>query len=261
VLDEECNYILDLEPELKLGQRIDSLKSLLAEDYDAIFVGCGAPRGRDLEIPGRKEAAANIHIGIDWLSSGLVRPCREDRQARDRAGRRQHRDGLLPHLAPSRRRGSASRRALRVRGDESLALGKRRCDARGNPDPQFPRAEGIQAHNGKLTGVLFEKVKAQRDAKGRRNLVPTGEPDVLMECDDVLVAVGQENAFPWIERDIGIEFDKWDMPKVDAVTMQSTNPKVFFGGDARSGPRTSSGPWRMATRPRSRSIFCATART
>jgi ferredoxin len=85
--------------------------------------------------------------------------------------------------------------------------------------------------------VLFEKVKAERDAKGRRNLVPTGEPDVTMECDDVLVAVGQENAFPWIERDIGIEFDHWDMPKVDPVTMQSTNPKVFFGGDSAFGPK------------------------
>jgi formate dehydrogenase beta subunit len=91
--------------------------------------------------------------------------------------------------------------------------------------------------NGKLTGVLFEKVKAEYDAKGRRNLVPTGEPDVHIECDDVLVAVGQENAFPWIERDIGLEFDKWDMPTVDAVTMQSTNPRVFFGGDAAFGPK------------------------
>jgi formate dehydrogenase (NADP+) beta subunit len=91
--------------------------------------------------------------------------------------------------------------------------------------------------DGKLTGVVFEKVKAERDAKGRRNLVPTGEPDVHMECDDVLVAVGQENAFPWIERDVGIEFDRWDMPKVDQTNFQSTNPKVFFGGDAAFGPK------------------------
>ena len=108
--------------------------------------------------------------------------------------------------------------------------------------------EGIPIHNflvpkeflhddGKLTGVRFEKVKAEFDAKGRRNLVPSGEPDVIMQCDDVLVAVGQENAFPWIERDIGLEFDKWDMPKVDPATMQSTNPKVFFGGDAAFGPK------------------------
>ena len=91
--------------------------------------------------------------------------------------------------------------------------------------------------NGKLTGVVFEKVKAEYDAKGRRNLVPTGEPDQTIACDDVLVAVGQENSFPWIERDAGIEFDKWDMPKVDTTTMASTNPKVFFGGDAAFGPK------------------------
>jgi ferredoxin len=91
--------------------------------------------------------------------------------------------------------------------------------------------------NGKLTGVVFEKVKAVRDAKGRRDLVPTGEPDQHFPCDDVLVAVGQENSFPWIERDCGIEFDKWDMPKVDPTTMASTNPKVFFGGDAAFGPK------------------------
>ncbi len=91
--------------------------------------------------------------------------------------------------------------------------------------------------NGKLTGVTFQKVKAEYDAKGRRNLVPSGEPDQTIDCDDVLVAVGQENAFPWIERDCGVEFDKWNMPKVDATTMGSTNPKVFFGGDAAFGPK------------------------
>jgi formate dehydrogenase (NADP+) beta subunit len=91
--------------------------------------------------------------------------------------------------------------------------------------------------NGKLTGVIFEKVKAVRDAKGRRDLVPTGEPAQHFPCDDVLVAVGQENAFPWIERDCGIEFDKWDMPKVDPKTMASSHPKVFFGGDAAFGPK------------------------
>jgi ferredoxin len=91
--------------------------------------------------------------------------------------------------------------------------------------------------NGKLTGVTFQKVKAEYDDKGRRNLVPAGDPDQTIACDDVLVAVGQENAFPWIERDCGVEFDKWNMPKVDAKTMGSTNPKVFFGGDAAFGPK------------------------
>ncbi len=91
--------------------------------------------------------------------------------------------------------------------------------------------------NGKLTGVLFEKVKAQYDDKGRRNLVPSGEPDEHVPCDDVLIAVGQENSFPWIERDAGIEFDKWGMPKVDPKTMRSSNPRVFFGGDSAFGPK------------------------
>src|SRR5206468_838789 len=91
--------------------------------------------------------------------------------------------------------------------------------------------------NGKLTGMTFEKVKAVRDEKGRRSLVPTGEPDQRFECDDVLVAVGQENAFPWVERDSGIEFDKNGMPVVDKITMQSTQPKVFFGGDSAFGPK------------------------
>jgi formate dehydrogenase beta subunit len=91
--------------------------------------------------------------------------------------------------------------------------------------------------SGRLSGVVFGKVKVEYDARGRRNLVPTGEPDQHMPCDDVLVAVGQENAFPWIERDIGVEFDKWDMPKVDPKTMASTHPRVFFGGDSAFGPK------------------------
>jgi ferredoxin len=108
--------------------------------------------------------------------------------------------------------------------------------------------EGIPIHNylvpkevthdhGRLTGVTFEKVAAQKDAKGRRKLVPTGEPDVHIPCDDVLVAIGQENAFPWIERDVGIDFDDWDMPVVDKTTMASSRSGVFFGGDAAFGPK------------------------
>ena len=111
--------------------------------------------------------------------------------------------------------------------------------------------------NGKLTGVVFEKVKAERDAKGRRNLVPTGEPDQHIPCDDVLVAVGQENAFPWIERDIGIEFDKWDMPKVDPTTIAvDPSRRCSSAATRRSGRRTSSGRWRTATTPRCRSTRC-----
>jgi ferredoxin len=107
----------------------------------------------------------------------------------------------------------------------------------GIPILNFLVPKAFTHETGKLTGVTFEKVAAQRDDRGRRQLVPTGEPDVHYPCDDVLVAVGQENAFPWIERDIGLEFDKWDMPKVDPTTFQSTNPRVFFGGDAAFGPK------------------------
>ena len=107
----------------------------------------------------------------------------------------------------------------------------------GIPIFNFMVPKSVTHENGKLTGMWFEIVKAEYDAKGRRKLVPTGEPDLHFPCDDVLVAVGQENAFPWIERDIGIEFDKWDMPKVDEKTMASTHPKVFFGGDAAFGPK------------------------
>ena len=82
----------------------------------------------------------------------------------------------------------------------------------------------------------LRKVEAQYDEDGKRILVPTGEDLVFMEADDVLMAIGQENSFPWIERDLGIEFDKWDMPVVDEKTFQSTNEKVFFGGDAAFGP-------------------------
>jgi ferredoxin len=107
----------------------------------------------------------------------------------------------------------------------------------GIPILNFLVPKSFVHDNGRLTGMLFEKVKAEYDAKGRRQLVPTGEPDQFFECDDVLVAVGQENAFPWIERDIGLEFDKWNMPVVDKVTMQSSIPNVFFGGDSAFGPK------------------------
>ncbi len=107
----------------------------------------------------------------------------------------------------------------------------------GIPILNYMVPKTYEHRDGKLIGMTFEKVRAERDAKGRRNLVPTGEPDEFVECDDVLIAVGQENAFPWIERDVGIEFDEWGLPKVDKVTMQSSHPKIFFGGDAAFGPK------------------------
>ena len=197
----------------------------------------GAPRGRDLDIPGRKEAAANIHIGIDWLSSvsfGHI----------DKIGKRVIVLGggntAMDCCRSSRRLGGEDVKVVVRSGFEEMKASPwEKEDAMHEDIPilNFLVPKEFTHENGKLTGVMFEKVKAEYDAKGRRNLVPTGEPDQHFPCDDVLVAVGQENSFPWIERDIGIEFDKWDMPKVDPKTMASTNPKVFFGGDAAFGPK------------------------
>ncbi|HEY1630233.1 MAG TPA: FAD-dependent oxidoreductase [Rhizomicrobium sp.] len=237
VLNEECDYILALEPETRFGVRIDSLKSLLAEDYDAIFVGSGAPRGRELEMPGRQEAGTNIHIGIDWLSSvSFGHTTSIGKRVIVLGGG----NTAMDCCRTSRRLGGEQVDVVVRSGfDEMKASPWEKEDAmhEGIPIHNFLVPKEFTHDNGKLTGVLFEKVKAEKDAKGRRALAPTGEPDVHMECDDVLVAVGQENAFPWIERDIGLEFDKWDMPKVDEKTMQSTNPRVFFGGDAAFGPK------------------------
>jgi len=237
VIDEEVNYILNIGVEFRGGQHVDSLKSVLAEKYDAIFCGTGAPRGRDLEIPGRKEAAKNIHIGIDWLSSvsfGHI----------DKIGKRVIVLGggntAMDCCRSSKRLGGEDVKVIVRSGFEEMKASpweKEDAQHEGIPILNFLVPKSFKHNNGKLTGMVFEKVKAEYDAKGRRNLVPTGEPEQHFDCDDVLVAVGQENSFPWIERDIGIEFDKWGMPVVDKVTMQSTIPNVFFGGDSAFGPK------------------------
>jgi NADPH-dependent glutamate synthase beta subunit-like oxidoreductase len=237
VIDEEVGYIVDMGVETRLGQRIDSLKALLAENYDAIFVGSGAPRGRDLDIPGRKEAAANIHIGIDWLASvsfGHI----------SKIGRRVIVLGggntAMDCCRSSRRLGGEDVKVIVRSGfDEMKASPWEKEDAmhEGIPILNFMVPKAFTHDNGRLTGVNFEKVTAWRDTNGRRQLLPTGEPEVHYECDDVLVAVGQENAFPWIERDLGLEFDKSGLPVLDPATMQSTLPQVFFGGDSAFGPK------------------------
>ena len=237
VIDEEVGYVLDRGVTFRAGQHIGSLKALVAEGYDAIFVGSGAPRGRDLEVPGRKEGAANIHIGIDWLSSvsfGHI----------EKIGKRVIVLGggntAMDCCRSAKRLGGEDVKVIVRSGyDEMKASPWEKEDATHEDIPilNYLVPKSFKVENGKLTGMVFEKVKASYDAKGRRELVPTGEPDQHFECDDVLVAIGQENAFPWIERDIGIEFDKWGMPIVDKVTMRSTHPKIFFGGDAAFGPK------------------------
>ncbi len=237
VLDEECGYILGLEPQTRFGERVDSLKAILAEGYDAVFVGCGAPRGRDLDIPGRKEAAEHIHIGIDWLASvSFGHTTKIGKRVIVLGGG----NTAMDCCRTSRRLGGEQVDVVVRSGfAEMKASPWEKDDAMGEDIPihNFLVPKEITHEGGKLTGVVFEKVKAEYDAKGKRKLVPAGEPLVHMLCDDVLVAVGQENAFPWIERDCGVEFDQWNMPKVDATTLRSTNPKVFFGGDAAFGPK------------------------
>lgn len=237
VIDEEVGYITDLGMEMRLGQRVDSLKGLLDEDYDAVFVGCGAPRARDLDLPGRREAAAHIHLGIDWLSSvsfGHI----------TKIGRRVIVLGggntAMDCCRSSRRLGGEEVKVIVRSGfDEMKASPWEKEDAMHEDIPilNYMVPKGFVHEDGRLTGMTFERVQAEYDEKRRRRLVPTGEPDELVPCDDVLVAVGQENAFPWIEPAAGIEFDRWKMPVVDETTMQSTNPRVFFGGDAAFGPK------------------------
>jgi formate dehydrogenase (NADP+) beta subunit len=237
VLDEEVNYILDLGIITQFNTRINSLAELLNKGYDAIFVGCGAPRGRDLDIPGRKEAAANIHIGIDWLASVAFEHI--------------HKIGKkVIVLGGGNTAMDCCRTARRLGGDQVKVLVRSPfAEMKASPwekedaahedipiiDNHVPKAFILE--NGKLKGMTFDKVKPVYDDKGKRTLVSTGEPEVFIEADDVLIAVGQENSFPWIERNIGIEFDKWDMPVVNETTFQSTNPKVYFGGDAAFGPK------------------------
>ncbi|WP_270933875.1 FAD-dependent oxidoreductase [Falsiroseomonas oryzae] len=237
VIDEEVGYVLGLGVATRLNRRVDSLKAVLDEGFDAVFVGTGAPRGRDLDIPGRQEAAANIHIGIEWLSSvsfGHIK----------RVGRR------VVVLGGGNTAMDCCRSARRLGGEEVTVVVRSGFDEmkaspwekedamhEGIPILNFMVPKAFTHEGGKLTGVVFEKVAPQRDAEGRRQLLPTGEADVHIPCDDVLVAIGQENAFPWIERDIGLEFGRNGLPKLDATTHQSTLPRVFFGGDAAFGPK------------------------
>ena len=237
VLEEEVDYILRLGIHTHFKHYVDSLKDVLEKDYDAVFVGTGAPRGRDLpDLPGRQEGASNIHIGINWLGSVAF-------EHTDKIGK------TVIVLGGGNTAMDCCRTARRLGGEDVKVIvrspfatmkaspwEKEDAQHEGIPiiDNHVPKSFIIE--NGKLVGMTFEKVEAKYDENGKRSLVPTGEPDVFYPADDVLIAVGQENAFPWIERNLGIDFDKWEMPVVDKTTFQSTNPKVFFGGDAAFGP-------------------------
>ncbi|MBK7615133.1 MAG: FAD-dependent oxidoreductase [Vitreoscilla sp.] len=237
VIDEETGYVFRLGVEFKNGQRIESMKALMGQGYDAIFVGCGAPRGRDLELPGRHEASANIHLGIDWLASvsfGHVTS----------VGKRVIVLGggntAMDCCRSAKRLGGEDVKVIVRSGFEEMKASpweKEDAQHEGIPIFNFHVPKAYLHQGGQLTGMSFEIVKAVYDDKGKRSLVPTGAPDVIVPCDTVLVAVGQENAFPWIERDCGIQFDKWGLPVLNEQSFQSTVKNVFFGGDAAFGPK------------------------
>ena len=232
VLDEEIAMIVDMGAEVHYGTPIASMKALHKDGrFDAVFVGTGAPRGKELELPGRHEGGANIHIGIDWLESiafGHVNSVGErvliigvGNTAMDccRSSRRLGGKDIKVMARRPRKFFKASEWELEDAEEEKI-------DIVINHAPK-----SFVVENGRLRGMEFERLEWSADGKTSRTI-----DTVFLPADDVVLAIGQENAFPWIERDIGIAFDKWDVPVVDKVTMQSTLPGVFFGGDAAFGP-------------------------
>ena len=235
VLDEEIKYILDIGVELRLSSPIESMRSLLAAGFDAVFVGSGAPRGKDLQLPGR-DASDRIHIGIEWLGSIAF-------------GHTQSIGERVLIIGVGNTAMDCCRSSLRLGAkDVKVMARKPRSFFKASDweleDAEEERVEIVVNHspkefvieNGKLVGMKFERLEYVVD--DANEIVATkvlGE--VFLPCDDVVLAIGQDNAFPWIERDVGIEFDKHEVPKIDAVTYQSTRPGVFFGGDAAFGPK------------------------
>ena len=237
VIDEEVGWVEDLGVELRGNQRVESMKALLTQDWDAVFVGCGAPRGRDLQLPGRQEAAAHIHLGIDWLASVYFGHVTQMPQRVIVLGGG---NTAMDCCRTSRRLGATEVKVLVRSTYEDMKASpweKEDAEHEGIPLMACHSPKAFLHEGGKLVGMSFEVVQSVYDAQGNRSLVPTGEADVVVPCDQVLVAVGQSNAFPWIEQDIGITFDKTGMPVLDATTLQSSLANVFFGGDAAFGPK------------------------
>ncbi len=237
VIDEETGYVLGLGVTFKQSHRIDSMKALLAQGYDAVFVGCGAPRGRDLDVPGRTDAKAHIHIGIDWLASVSFGHISSVGQRVLVLGGG---NTAMDCCRSAKRLGGQDVTVVVRSGFEEMKASpweKEDAMHEGIPILNYHVPKSVEHDKGQIKGMWFERVEAVYDAKGKRTLAPTGEPDVFLPCDTVLVAIGQENAFPWIERDCGIKFDKWGLPKLHAQSFQSSLPHVFFGGDAAMGPK------------------------
>ena len=236
VLDDEINMILEMGVDIRYGAPVNSMKQLLADGgFDAVFVGTGAPRGKELDLPGRREGAANIFIGIEWLTSiafGHVTSIGE----------------RVLIIGVGNTAMDCCRSSKRLGGKDVKVMARRpRQFFKASPweleDAEEEHVEilinyaprSFVVENGRLKGMEFERLEWAEDAKGKQ--VSTVVDTVFLPADDVVLAIGQENAFPWIERDIGIEFDKWEVPTVDKVSMQSTREGVFFGGDAAFGPQ------------------------
>jgi len=232
VLTDEIDMILNMGVDIRYNTPIESMKALLDQNYDAVFVGSGAPRGKELDIPGRHDIDDHIFIGIDWLQSiafGHV----------DKIGER------VLIIGVGNTAMDCCRSSRRLGGKDIKVMARRpRKFFKASPwELEDAEEEGIDIvinhapkrfviENGKLTGMEFERLEWDADAK-RSKTIDT----IILPCDDVILAIGQENAFPWIERGLGIEFDKWEAPVVDTKTYQSTRPGVFFGGDSAFGPK------------------------
>lgn len=236
VLDEEVGYILNLGIHTHFNSYVSSLRKVLDDGYDAVFVGSGAPKGRDLHIPGREEGAAHIHIGINWLAGVAFEHTKN-------IGKK------VIVLGGGNTAMDCCRTARRLGGEEvKVVVRSPYSEMKASPwekeDAQHEDIPIIDNHvpktfvinDGKLVGMTFQKVEPKY-VNGKRELVPVSNEAIFIEADDVLIAIGQENSFPWIERDLGLEFDKWGMPIVHEKTHASTHPKVFFGGDAAFGPK------------------------
>src|SRR5690606_22298345 len=236
VLDEEINYIVDMGADLKLNHPVDSMKALLdSQEFDAVFVGTGAPRGKELKLPGRYDTD-RIHIGIDWLESIAF-------EHTESIGKR------VLIIGVGNTAMDCCRSALRLGAEDVKVMARKprgffKASDWELEDAEEENVEILVNHSpkefvvedGKLVGMKFDRMEYKVDENGRIDRgTPVGE--VLLPCDDVILAIGQDNAFPWIERDIGIEFNEWDSPVVDETTMMCSRDGVFFGGDAAFGPK------------------------
>jgi NADPH-dependent glutamate synthase beta subunit-like oxidoreductase len=234
VIDEECQYIIGMGATMKYNTPVTSMKALLDEGYDAVFVGSGAPHGKDLDIPGRHDTPS-IHVGLDWLAGVHF-------------GHIEHIEPRVLIIGVGNTAMDCCRTSRRLGATDVTVVARRsRAHFKASPwELDDAIEEGVHilenhaptrfvVENGVLTGMEFERLQWTEDKSGRQSSTVVGT--VVVPCDAVILAIGQDNAVPWIESDLGIEFAARHMPIVDKVTHQSSRPGVFFGGDAAWGPQ------------------------